>query len=372
MSRSFAKWGRVRYVSLQEAGRFGQRSTSPIGENGVQVIGVRNVSLRQGRSTFDTLYNAIVSYFPGIILLAVAAMRSPARVVVVEDPSLILVGVLHTKIHHSRLLYDARERVGSIKTKGSLRSLLSRCERPLLQWGAKRVELLTSVCDSHAREYGKLGFSRIELLRNLPEGGVTAYRLPALEGPLRLAYVGTLYPGRGLEPLLEAVAICRNEFGRNVVLDIWGPSSSKYRSDLEEAIARLGLDGAVQLHGPCSSEEVQEIYGASHVGLVLYESVDRANDSLSNKLFEVIAAGRCVLASNLPETRRIVEEYGVGVAVECTAVGLAEGLRSLDSDRQLVRKRGCRARSAYEQSLSWEREFLSACRACLPAEVDET
>src|SRR5690606_40482492 len=59
----------------------------------------------------------------------------------------------------------------------------------------------------------------------------------------------------------------------------------------------------------------------------------------SNKLFEYVQAGLPVVASDLPEIRRVVREHDLGVLVpEGNSVALAAALRDLvgDEDRKSV------------------------------------
>jgi glycosyltransferase involved in cell wall biosynthesis len=76
-----------------------------------------------------------------------------------------------------------------------------------------------------------------------------------------------------------------------------------------------------------------------------------------NKLFEYMAAGMPIVASDFPLWRRIVDQERCGVMVDPTdprAIGEAIGM--LLSDRAEAEAMGRRGRQAAERQYSWEVE----------------
>jgi hypothetical protein len=75
--------------------------------------------------------------------------------------------------------------------------------------------------------------------------------------------------------------------------------------------------------------------------------------ALDNKLFSYVMAGLPVLATQQPEYRKAVEEYGVGVCVDADQRDAYwQGFQRIVADYGRFRKQSLLARD----SLNWERE----------------
>ena len=80
----------------------------------------------------------------------------------------------------------------------------------------------------------------------------------------------------------------------------------------------------------------------------------QARYCLPNKLFEYAMAGLAVCVSDVPEMRRVVDEYGFGITIGSTSAdGIAAAVNSLDRD-SITRFRS-NALVAAEQ-LNWDQE----------------
>lgn len=77
---------------------------------------------------------------------------------------------------------------------------------------------------------------------------------PPAGGSRRLVGVGNLYPAKGWEDLLDALALVRER--EDALLDIFG--DGELRESLEVQARRLGVEGAVTFHGWRPKEEVAE------------------------------------------------------------------------------------------------------------------
>ena len=143
--------------------------------------------------------------------------------------------------------------------------------------------------------------------------------------------------------------------GINVKLEMAGRASAEFMSQLEDVALSTGHLDAITFHGPWPSDEVPFFYQMVHVGTALYENVDAANDSLSNKIFECVVSGRPVIASDLSENRRFVQENEVGWLTDVTAGDLADLLRAIYEMRPNLSNL---ARRVFERSatMTWENE----------------
>jgi glycosyltransferase involved in cell wall biosynthesis len=298
-----------------------------------------------------------MSYLPGLWRLTRAAWATPADVVIVEAVPLF-VGLAHKLRWKSLVILDAHERLGGIRSSGSLAAWYSRVESTVLRLTQRHIDGCITVCSSHAREYESAGLRHVMVLRNVTAAPPHAqFEPPIFDGEFKMAYVGSLYAGRGLEPLIKAVALCRQQ-GADVALDITGWGSPEYLGYIRRLIESSGVQRSVRLCGPCTHEEVARRYGLAHLACVLYEQTDAANDSLPNKLFEALAAGRPVLAGNQPEIRRIVEHYQCGKVSAVTAPALAGTILQICHDPTQIREMAFNAHNAFVHDLNWSVEEM--------------
>ena len=115
--------------------------------------------------------------------------------------------------------------------------------------------------------------------------------------------------------------------------------------------------GKVKYIGSIDRKSVNELYGKARAGIVIYQPAKNHIDSQPIKLFEFMAAGLPVVASDFPLWKEIVEKNNGGICVDPTsadAVGRAcEELISHPEDSQ---KMGQNGRKAVLEKYSWNSE----------------
>ena len=109
----------------------------------------------------------------------------------------------------------------------------------------------------------------------------------------------------------------------------------------------------IHFHEPVNSNILHEFTGSADLGFCLIEDLCLSYRlCLPNKFFEYAMAGLPILVSDLPEMRKLVEQYDCGVVCESlTPDGIVNGLKKLLS-KDLV-KLGKNARKMAEDH-SWE------------------
>jgi glycosyltransferase involved in cell wall biosynthesis len=143
------------------------------------------------------------------------------------------------------------------------------------------------------------------------EGGLRERMGLDVHAPLIL-HQGAPAPGRGCEVLVEALARLRG-----VHLAFLGDPEPVYEQELRAALRRWRVEDRVAMLPSIPLPELLAYTAEADVGVtLLQDTCENHRLALPNKLFEYIAAGVPVVASALPETRRLVESRGVGW---CTA-----------------------------------------------------
>jgi glycosyltransferase involved in cell wall biosynthesis len=214
-------------------------------------------------------------------------------------------------------------------------------------WGRETVRGAASlmyVGEHEAADFLAAGAARDRLVRmplplDLPEpadGGKPAEPT--------VVFVGRLHPIKGIDRLIEAVAIARRSFP-DIRLEIVGPGD-RYRTVLEALVRRLDAGQSVVFHGFVEQAEKLRIVRGAHVSALLSRS-----EGLPMAALEALACGTPVVLSrgcHLDEIQGVA-----GVVVGDSAGEAAAGLVKVLSDEQ-VREKLARGAVGFAQSFRRE------------------
>jgi len=178
-----------------------------------------------------------------------------------------------------------------------------------------------------------------------------------------VTFVGKFVQWQGLETLLDAANLLRNR-GLLWVLVGDGPLRDSIRRKVEES----GLTGAVLMTGPLDHAQVPLAIAASDLCLAPFARVRNEMIEISPlKIFEYMAMGRPVIASDVPGIREIVRAAGVVIEGD-NARALANAVSALLANPA---KREQMGRTGLENAsqASWEsraKSILGAIAQLLP------
>jgi glycosyltransferase involved in cell wall biosynthesis len=232
------------------------------------------------------------------------------------------------------------------------RALLARAERG---W-AQRADRVVTVNEPYAEELERrLRVPRPAVVMNgalplpadAPVGPRFRERLGLPAGTRVVLYHGGLEPERGVEELVDAIAAVPR-----AALVLMGYGS------LAEPLAARATASAALVHvlPPVPpADVVRWVAGADVVAIPIQPTTLNHRLSTPNKLFEAMAAGVPVVASDLPGMAPIVRETGCGVLVDGTRPdALAAGLRRVLDAPEVERQRwGEAGRRAAEGPYGW-------------------
>lgn len=167
-----------------------------------------------------------------------------------------------------------------------------------------------------------------------------------------LIYQGALNMGRGIELMIEAM---RHLEGYT----LWIIGTGDLDDLLRGLADQYDLGDKVIFKGFVQFDELKSLTPQADLGLSLEQ--DRGASyhyALPNKLFDYIQAGLPVLVSDLPEMRRVVDEYGVGEILPADSRApeqVAARIQRLCENQPLMQQYQSASRAA-AQVLTWENE----------------
>lgn len=164
-----------------------------------------------------------------------------------------------------------------------------------------------------------------------------------LEERFVCSYVGTIGMAHGLEVVLEAARLLKQQGRKDVVFRLVGDGAR--RRALQERCEREGLEEYVHFTGRQPKHAVPAILASSDACLVHLKRCQLFGTVIPSKIFEIMAVGKPIIMGVNGEARRIVQEANAGVQIEpdC-AESLAEAVIRLADSPELRSRIGRRAR----------------------------
>jgi len=288
-----------------------------------------------------------------------------------HDPELIPVGLL-LKLSGIEVIYDAHENVP--------RQILSKEWLPrflrwpiakfmaVVEWFAGRTfDGIVTVTPAIARRFPA---SRTTLVQNYP-------LLDELRPPTSIAhsrreplaaYVGGITAIRGAREMVEALACLPGSCPLRLALaGNFVPASLREKLSLLDGWRRVGELGWQE------RSQVAELLARARMGLLLYLAEPNHVDAQPNKLFEYMAAGLPVIASDFPLWRQIVDGAECGLLVDpLDPAAIAAAMEWLFLHPAEAEAMGERGRQAVWDKYNWDREapkLMSAYRRLLSTEM---
>ena len=250
----------------------------------------------------------------------------------------------------------------ALKLPSPARSVLRRYEGHLVSDVAAVVTVNRGLAEVLQRRYRP---GRIEILHNYPDRWTPSLPRPRLlrdaagipdGAPIILSH-GLLGPGRGIEQLMHAILL-PGLGSAHLVLMGFGTARGEYAATAD----RLGLGHRVHVLDAVPPSDLLRWVASADVGAVLHPGA-KLNDhnKTPNKLFECIAAGTPVIASDLPLMRDFVVDDPAGVlGMVCdpsNTEDIAAALRSiLGLDPSGMESLRARCITAAQSHLNWQAE----------------
>lgn len=175
---------------------------------------------------------------------------------------------------------------------------------------------------------------------------------PYEERPLTCIYQGSISQLRGIEEMVRAFESRQLATAARFVL-----MGEFENVALERSVRRLpGWQNTVYLgHRPIT--EVNDALGTVRIGLLLFHPAPNHLESYPNKLFEYMAAGLPVIASDFPLWREIIEDANCGILVDPLDVSkISNAIDHLLSNPTVAKAMGERGQATVLNRYLWAGE----------------
>jgi glycosyltransferase involved in cell wall biosynthesis len=216
-------------------------------------------------------------------------------------------------------------------------------QRQVLEALARRADVLITMSNA-ARDRFIDGYDiDVEKVVTIPHGATVPPFIPVNPNdPVSLLTWGLLGPGKGLEWVIDALAMTPELRGR-VTYTIAGQTHPKvllregesYRQMLKQRAELLGVSEMVQFDDKYRSlPSLMELIQQSHCVVLPYDSHDQVT---SGVLVDAVVAGRPVIATQFPHAVELLSQ-GVGITVpHGDSVALAHAIRKVVTEPHTLR-----------------------------------
>lgn len=281
------------------------------------------------------------------------ALALDADIYHLHDPELIPIG-LKLKRLNKTVVFDSHEDVPrQILGKPYLgtvsRRLLSAAFSRFQRYACARFDGIVAATPFIRQTFLKINPNTIDI-NNFPMIGELEGDVPWADKQPAVCYVGGIAAARGIRELVQASTLLRSGARLNLVGEFSEPAVEA------EVKAHPGWV-RVHQHGFLDRAGVRDVMSHSVAGLVTLLPLPNYLDSLPTKMFEYMAAGIPVIASNFALWREIIEENGCGVCVDpVDPEAIAAAIDYLVSHPAIARSMGERGRKAVLEQYNWDIE----------------
>lgn len=300
--------------------------------------------------------NRFLRFFWVMPKMTIAAFRQGADVYHFHDPDLLITGLLLKIFTRAKVIYDVHEDVPrQILSKEwlpcSTRKLVSVTFNYIEKKIAKTFDAVIAVAPSVAIQFKQkkvicvANYPKLEHFRPLME---EAERLPRSSVFLAI-YAGGMERIRGLKEIVNSFGLLDEE--PNIKLILAGPFSDK---KFEKELQILKGWKKTEYLGFLAINDTYKKMMAANVGLICFLPEPNHINAKPNKMFEYMAAGLPVIASNFHLWKEIIEDGECGICINPKDPSdIANAIKFLANNPGKANTMGKNGRMAVKNKYNW-------------------
>ena len=238
-------------------------------------------------------------------------------ILLANDLDSLLPFYLVSKLKGLPLVFDSHEIYSELPSLRN-RPKTKRVWKTLEKFLVPKIKYFYTVSDGYANwfrtEYG----ANPAVIRNVPnrtklndKQDFIFFRLPENPNNEKIVlYQGVINPSRGIDKMIEVFQYTTN-------CQFWIAGEGPKKEEYEQLVKNLNLSNRIHFLGNIPPKTLKTITPLADVGMSMEEDLGLSyRYALPNKLFDFIQARVPILATNLPEIKKTVEDYKVGKVIE--------------------------------------------------------
>jgi len=295
------------------------------------------------------------------------ALKENAHLYHFHDPELIPVGIA-LKLFKKKVVYDVHENVpASILSKEYIPIFFRKAVSIVVAWvefvGARFFDLIVAATPAIENRFPR---HKCVTVHNYPKIHRPPKEVKVKKDSMNtLIYIGSISKARGLFEMLESTE--RVAETKTIRLDLVGRFET---NALFEKASKHSAWPLVKFYGWQSAVETVSLTQRAAIGLLIFHPEPNHIEALPNKLFEYMAAGIPVVASNFPIWREIIEPAACGILVDpLKSDQISEAILWLLKNKTQALEMGRRGAKAAYSIYNWKTEsqiLIDAYQRILP------
>jgi len=336
-------------ISLAENG-FNVTLIAPAEFKENQVNGIKTIGLPKYKNRYKRIFNcARVTYY---------AIKGRFDFYHFHDPEFLIWSVLIKLFTFRPVIYDVHEDYPNLMLH---KDYVNPKLRKMVKFFVNIYECMLGfimdyiiVADKRIDErFKKINNYRI-ILSNYPR--IRNFKLVEThKANKRIIYAGGISKVRGAEIMLDAIDLTKKSFP-NVQLYLVGkPEEKGYDNYLKDLIVEKNLADNVKIEGMVPYEDSIVHIQSSSIGLSISQDISPFNENVPTKIFEYMACGIPVIASDLPTVREYIINGKSGLLVNPDSPQeLTDAIRYLLENPEVCARMGEKGRKLVLEKYNWE------------------